>query len=231
MKKLMILAFLYAVSVQTVHADLYNGSISYSSGIYATKDWANTSTKISWLVSQNSDSSWRYSYTFEVPSKNISHFILEVSANFTSNDFLGFYNPPVLASILGTSGSWTAYEPTTYNSSGPGKSNPGIPGDIFGIKFEFNGDSTLWHFEFDCTKQPMWGDFYAKDGKTGGKDVYAYNKGFGIDILTDDGMHIAVPDTVVPVPAAVLLGMLGMAVAGAKLRGKIKPKVSGTKYS
>lgn len=219
MKKLIVAVILiFVVNLQFVKADLYNGSISYPEGIFATQKWADDDTSISWEITQNTDGNWHYSYTFSVPSKEISHFILEVSGNFTSNDFLGFYNPPVLASsVMDSSGSWEALDPTTYSPDDPGNSNPGLPGSIFGIKFQ-GPSSTQWHFEFNSTKQPMWGDFYAKDGKDGGKEVYAYNTGFGNDLQVADG-HIAVPDTYnVPAPAAVLLGIFGIAFAGIKLR-------------
>ena len=57
----------------------------------------------------------------------------------------------------------------------------------------------------------MEGDFYTK----GGPDTYAYNSGFG----TLDGANIPVPNShYVPVPGAVLLGLLGLGAAGIKLR-------------
>jgi hypothetical protein len=57
----------------------------------------------------------------------------------------------------------------------------------------------------------MEGDFYTK----GGPDTYAFNSGFGIL----DGDNILVPNShYVPVPGAVLLGLLGLGAAGIKLR-------------
>ncbi|MBN2589433.1 MAG: hypothetical protein JXA96_06200 [Sedimentisphaerales bacterium] len=230
--RFVIILSLLLVGVQSTKADLYNGSLSYPTGITAPSDgninaWASTSTSITWVVTQNANKTWHYSYTFTVPEKDISHFILEVSDNFTSDDFLGFSNPLLLASVK-TDGSWIAYDPAVYNSSSNGNSNPGMPGDIYGIKFELKDiDSTVWHFEFDSTKQPMWGDFYAVDGKKPADPTfcdcepsiipYAYNMGFGNNLQISEG-HIAVPDTVVPLPGAILLGTLGILVSGIKLR-------------
>ena len=89
-----------------------------------------------------------------------------------------------------------------------------MPGEIKGIKFPGSGTQLVLSFYSD--RAPMWGSFYAKDGTDGSNDVYAYNSGFS-GVGSD---FIAVPDTTttVPVPGAVLLGMLGLAVAGSKLR-------------
>ena len=47
----------------------------------------------------------------------------------------------------------------------------------------------------------MYGNFYAKDGKTGGIDVIAYNSGF-TSLLKDATNSILVPDTYsIPDPA------------------------------
>jgi len=147
-----------------------------------------------------------YEYTFfAVPSSPaLSHFILQVSQ-----------------AVVGGLPAFDPYDPTDYfdgptvegqaTSYGPAPGNPGFPAgqSIWGIKFQ--EDMPLWTIEFDSYRLPMLGDFYAK----GGFDSFAYNSGLG----NLDGANILVPNSsYVPLPGAVLLGMLGLGIAGWKLR-------------
>jgi len=184
-------------------ADLFDGQLDYTSeintGLNASTNWAGGDTSIFWKVNLVDNSYYHYEYTFTTNnSPGLSHLIIQVSNNFLENDLLD----SELEAYLGT-----------YSSANP--SNPGLPIIIYGIKFEtFSEDNTnrTWTWSFDSTRAPMLGDFYAK----GGSDSYAYNSGQ----LTGGSGFIAVPDTdtVVPVPGAVLLGMLGIGIAGLKIR-------------
>ncbi|UCF16852.1 MAG: hypothetical protein JSW59_05220 [Phycisphaerales bacterium] len=144
-----------------------------------------------------------YLYTLTVPSgSDLSHFILEVSNEdvlpaFDVGNPMDYLNGPGVEE--------------NANWYGPSASNTGFPAgqSIWGIKFE--DDMPLWTIEFDSYRLPMEGDFYAK----GGDLSYAYNSGLG----SLDGANILVPDTsYVPVPGAVLLAILGLAVVGYKHR-------------
>jgi len=95
-----------------------------------------------------------------VPAKEISHVLIETSRGIT------------LLSGTTTTGR---EGPSTFGAQG--NSNPGIPGDLFGLKFDLSGLAVSWQIETD--RAPMWGDFYAKNGKHRGQDVYAYNVHFG----------------------------------------------------
>ncbi len=206
----MISALICILSAGSVRADLSSGSMTGGGGgIAATGSWDNSSTEITWNVTQNADLTWHYQYVFDVPKKDLSHIIFEVSDTFSEVDFLG---------------PGDAHLKTWYDQ---GKSNPGLPAPLYGLKFAGSGLSTT--VEFNSTRAPMWGDFYAKDGKEKVAkhekiDVYAYNTSFGVD-TTD--FKIAVPDTanvepppdvVTPLPGAVLLGLLGLSAAGLRLR-------------
>ena len=100
--------------------------------------------------------------------------------------------------------------------------------DLYGIKFDNTADygdaSASWGVSIFSTRMPTWGDFYAKDGVFSGTNVVAWNTGFtatDTDPAYDqawDGAHISVPDTRVPIPGAVLLGLLGLGIAGVKMR-------------
>ncbi|OHB76349.1 MAG: hypothetical protein A2Z25_21165 [Planctomycetes bacterium RBG_16_55_9] len=193
---------LVGLSVPRCHADLYSGSITYGDGLFATEAWADPTTTLSWGVTAV-DSFWHYEYTFTVPKKDLKHAIIEVSDTFEESDLK---NPDP-----------ATYELDTYH---PGKYNPGLPGDIYGLKFEdFEDDTTMWTWSFDSTRAPVWGDFYAKDGKVCKNYVYAYNSGFLVEPDVETG-HISVPDTttVVPVSPAALLSLIGLSFAGLKLR-------------
>jgi hypothetical protein len=116
--------------------------------------------------------------------------------------------------------------PETFYFDG-GNSNPGMPnppGYIYGFKWEAPNedlypdepDWLVMTFSFDSTKDPVWGDFYAKDGMDGDAWTYAYNIGFGEDPSDDFKNWIARPDGAsVPEPGTMFLlgaGIIGIAL-------------------
>jgi hypothetical protein len=217
MRKLVFITVMCSVVATPAFADLFSGSLSYSAGTIVAGpiggSWQNSPLPvITWDVDPVDIGApgvdyFHYAYTFtahEGQGGGLSHLILEVSADISLDEIWGL--TPGTLTIATDS-------PKIYGSS---TANPGIPGDIYGIKiqsFTNDGDNT-WAVSFDSTRVPVWGDFYAK----GGSINYAYNVGFLVEPDVEFG-HIAVPDsTTVPVPGAVILGLLGMGIAGLKLR-------------
>ena len=220
-----IISVLMLLSVQSVCADTIplSGSVSTTnSGIIATPSWSyGAGTTLAWKI-EDHGSYYTYSYEFIVPLldkdkvKNLSHIIFEVSDNFTAANFLD--------------SSADMYDDLSSFSSENG--NPGMPGSFeVGLKFENEegnllksslGEATKTFFiVFDSDRVPTWGDFYAKDGDEEACDkkvfVTAWNSGL---MYPETGAKIVVPDTLpkVPVPGAVLLGILGVTISGMKLR-------------
>lgn len=200
---------------------LSKGSLTTTNdgGLTGTESWA-TGTTIAWEVEATSGGAYRYTYTFTVQSKALSHIIFEVSKTFTANDFLGL--------ILPDDAIWEGPKDFVPNSD-PLKTNGGLPDVMRGVKVEGLAEDLEWTIQFDTMRMPMWGNFYAEDGQDGeGSEknlVYAYNTDFlNVGGVNDryaemsPGDFIAVPDTYVPVPGAVLLGLLGLSAAGIRLR-------------
>jgi hypothetical protein len=194
----------YVVALQGVHggpvpgSELIGRGIDTSAGIAATAAWATGGASLSWNIVAVTGG-YQYSYVWTGSVKDLSHIILEVSSNTIASDFWGYTTNP------------ESGDPKTYTATSDGKSNPNLPGPIYGLKFEPCSDSTSFSFSFISDRAPMWGNFYAKDGKdqNGTIDVTAWNTGF---LQTGQSYYAAVPDThtVVPIPPAIWLMGTGL---------------------
>lgn len=218
-----LLAVLAVIVLSSGAANGYSGSLSSATGgITGTGVWITTGpTTLDWLVTPNGDGSWHYSYTLSVaPTGGISHLIIETSPDFTKDLIL---NP-----------SWDLSK-TFVGSWDSSNGNPDMPGaGIYGIKFNDVSEDmqTLsYEFSFDAFRNPVCGDFYAKDGNAGnpqGVTNTAWNTGFDSLAPTmppdqcDFTTKILVPDTettVIPEAGSLVLASLGMLpVLGLKLR-------------
>lgn len=207
-----------------INAPLGTGSRSTSDGgVIGTQNWGTGGDgfKVSWNITFDGTSTYHYVYSITdatggALSKDMSHFILQLSSNITGANFA--------SNIFNITGA-TAGLPTTFSPSDPGNSNPGLPGDIYGVKFDTFTDASQPTISFDSTRQPIWGDFYTKDGVNSGNDVFAYNSGFGTQpngSTTDFTPWIPRPDTNVAVPEPgtwLLLGStLGLVAIGRRYR-------------
>jgi len=105
---------------------------------------------------------WKYTYTFSHDGDGaaLSHLVIEVSDNFTTDDIAGLTGMGLDSIKLHKTGS----------------GNPNMPENFYGIKFNPVGDGqTSLTWSFYSNRVPVWGDFFAKDGKTGGVNNVAYN--------------------------------------------------------
>ena len=238
----MVLTAVLALSGFNAMAVTYN-SFSYigsrsvnAGGITASPNWnaEAVNATLLWDI-QYAGNTWNYTYTWRISkltgdnNKELSHIIFEVSQPADPDDAI-------------------MSKAVQYTDTSNGNSNPDMPsGGIFGVKFgdtdpevtrTATGGFIDYIVEFSSTHGPMWGDFYAKDGKYTQEEVYAYNTGFGSNLsdvyagLTwesptqdaDAWKYVLVPDSVgipgekptpPPVPdAGTTVSLIGLALLG-----------------
>jgi hypothetical protein len=190
-----VLSILLAITASSASATTLSGSLSSaSSELGGVGDWINPgTTTIAWEVT-DMGSHYHYKYTLTVPQHAISHFIIEISPTAESSNFWNFGGP--------FQGTPVIDDYTQLNG------NPDIPAPIYGIKFD-EAFGTTAVFEFDSTRVPVWGDFYAKCGANPANQVW--NMGITLPDPTDPAAngsidnHILVPDSYnIPEPSTLV---------------------------
>lgn len=179
--------------VATPALAIFDGDLDYAGGgLIAEGFWADDSTKLTWEVNWASNV-WNYRYTLHVPAHAVSHLILETSIDLSADE---------ITNVQGSFVDGECWAIGTYDTT-QGFSNPGMPDSIYGIKFELGGEHTNLWFSFDCPRDPVWGDFYARNGVGGGEPSVLWNAGFvNPDVDPTDPVsagsllsHVVRPDT------------------------------------
>jgi len=252
----LLLVFPVVANATSITANL-SGTRSTADGtVVVTDGWNKTGVfngfDISWLINPTTvgtTTSYSYQYTISGEgstflSKGLSHWILEVTNPSDATDFTMTGASAVDKDDGDLSASTVLFEgPKTFYGTGDGGSNPYMESSIYGIKWNTDGEDGIFDdnrdivelvITFNSLKDPVWGDFYAKDGfdQSTEEIATAWNVGFGTDPgdnTTDFTNWIATPDGAngngegegdpIPEPATMLLlgsGLIGFAVSGRK---------------
>ena len=222
---LFISAALFIVT-STAYAQLYGESVALSdltdsrtmTGAPGEIDGNWTGFTISWDIAETSPGSglWDYSYSLN-NSRDVSNFILEITEEGSFDTFIDVIIEGSSA-IPGTN----FHGPQTWTMDGSFT----LPDPIYGYKFE-NGTNPLT-VSFTTDRDPVWGNFYAKDGMFAGDPVYAVNAGLTNLTSSDTNDFIVRPNgganpPVVPEPISSVLFLVGGATLGLRrFRKKLK---------
>lgn len=190
-------------------------------------DWGSPLTSLSWKVDNvTTPGMWHYQYTITVPKIAGQHADIQTVIIEAANGSTGpAFTMDNLVSPTSSPEGWIQRIVVDVRSPAD---NPNLPRDLFGIEFStFDIDPTTLTIDFDSDREPVWGDFYARSHVVGTHFSAMSNWGLNGMPETDPsdpagdgsiGGHILVPGSVsiqsVPAPGAVLLGTMGVSLAG-----------------
>lgn len=237
-KALLVFAAMGAVCASSLQAASvsYIGKLAYTGPadgvLFVTGfNWLSSTTPaaLSWKVDNiTTPGQWHYEYTLSVPDKggqaaDIQRVIIEAS-NGSSGPAFTIAN---LSSPTSSPANWIQSIKVGLHSP---SDNPNLPRNLYGIEFTtVNIDPKLLTISFDTDRAPVWGDFYARSYVVNGDFCALYNYGLFKTPETDPSdapcngsilSHVLVPDStsigpaVVPAPAALLLSVVGVPLAG-----------------
>jgi hypothetical protein len=136
--------------------------------------WSSGGVIFDWEISRNLETGmYDYEYALtRVGEGGVTHWILELANPTEELDPTPFWD----AVFRDPNTRLTGVTAFTVGRFGPGAVNPGMPGDIYGVKFDVTGNSEV---KFSLFDRPVWGDVYARDGAAGGMGQNAmWNAGF-----------------------------------------------------
>lgn len=166
-------------------------STNLGGGLDGTGSWGDGGFSVTWDV-DFADGLWTYKYDVTAFNKGISHFLLEVTDD-GDDVFIADGSGP-----FEKSGDET---PKTFDENDPGKSNPGLQGDIFAVKLGAgvdpgegnNPNPSVTTYTIITDRAPVYGVGYWKDGTDNMNtvDVYAFSTAMNSDdYRTDDNLSI-----------------------------------------
>jgi hypothetical protein len=204
-----VLLFMFSLQAQaaliwgTDASDELTGTRYANDDIFATGAW-DDNFAISWDVAEV-DGGWVYGYSIDDNFKDISHLNIEVT----------FDNPEPL---IGHNGEFL--DPEWILADHP--SNPGMPEDIFGVKFDDGVD----HISFFSDRAPVYGNFYAKSGWDSDSEewTYAYNHGLADPLSMNRYDFIVRPNGVIVTPEPAASALMALGVGGVVLARRRRSK-------
>lgn len=211
--------------VNVARGTTYTGSLSWDdceTELKAWNGWKDTDTTIAWTVT-GAGMDWHYKFDLTFGGTGgLSHIIIETTKDIFTEDSLtnAKYKFKVNSDDCEIDADFEVGDFTAGGSS-----NPNMPENVYGVKFEGFPDLMSVTIEFDSIHMPEWKDYFCGDGSHNGF-AQVWNAGFTsgdtdpTDPPGDDSVdyHILAPNSIIPEPLTVLGLVLGLGSVGAYIK-------------